>query len=143
MAGRVVQEPAVHEPVEAVTLKAPTARDADVLLQLMAMLHREPLSSQFARIQRDCGTLEEMLPIIHFFEEVGALVLHRLLSQELLFDAFAIDVYWEHLRHLVRQMRRETGNAKFGENFELLAELAADYRRRRPPKVERQPAAAS
>jgi hypothetical protein len=60
-----------------------------------------------------------------------------LLPGDLLFDAFAIDVYWKALKKRVAEVRKATGNDKFCENFEIANELAIAYREERPTKVVR------
>ena len=55
--------------------------------------------------------------------------------EDLLFDAFAFDSYWDQLKKAVHEAREKTGNRKFCENFELAAELAIAYRETRPPKT--------
>ncbi|SRR5258708_26203184 len=130
--------PAVHAQAapEALKLSFGTigAADAGVMLQIMSILHREPLASSFSALLSGREPGKGGLDLAHFFEEIGALALHGLVTEELLFDAFALDHYWDQLRPVVEAARRRDGNAKFGENFELLATAAAEYRRNRPPK---------
>jgi hypothetical protein len=63
------------------------------------------------------------------------MALHGLLVEDLLFDAFAFDHYWQQLEQPVLALRERGHNPKFGENFELAASLARAYREARPPKV--------
>jgi len=80
---------------------------------------------------------DDEIPMAHVFEEISTLALHGLLPEDLLFDAFAIDIYWSQLEARVGEVRKTTGNDKFCENFELAAELAVAYREERPAKVIR------
>jgi len=95
---------------------------AATFLALMAMLHSEPLAPAFGRLLKKS------------FEEVSVLLLHHLIPEALLFDAFAFDLYWDELREDIQSLRRQTGNEKFCENFEIAADRARDYRNDRPPK---------
>jgi hypothetical protein len=61
--------------------------------------------------------------------------LHHFLAEELLFDAFAFDMYWDELREDVLRLRALEGNEKLCENFEIAAERAREYRRTFPPKL--------
>jgi hypothetical protein len=134
MAGPVVVDPTkpVHREPEFGTA---TREDVPGFLGIMQILHQEPTSSAFARLLTDDLRNEDRVPLTHLFEEISTLALHRLIVEDLLFDAFAFDVYWNELGETVQQVRRKTGNPKFGENFEIAAGLARLYRERRPPKV--------
>ena len=79
----------------------------------------------------------EILHGAHVFEEISTLALHGLLPGDLLFDAFAIDIYWKALKARVKEVRKATGNDKFCENFEIANKLAIAYREERPTKVVR------
>lgn len=133
MAGKVVSSPqAPHRFTQA--LGQPQQTDAGVLLGIMSIVHTEPLATAFADIEVGKVRPADALKLSHLFEEIGALVIHGLVNRDLLFDAFAFDSYWKALGKVVLQKRKATRNPKFGENFELMAEMAADYREQRPPK---------
>ena len=134
MPGPVVQEPAAAHKF-ASPLSPAGAADAGVLLQIMSVLHSNAVGPAFNALQLGKVENQQGLALAHVFEEIGALVLHRLVNQDLLFDAFAFDVYWKSLSKIVLDARKRTGNDKFGENFQLMAELAADYREQRPSKT--------
>lgn len=102
---------------------------------LMRILHAEPVASAFARLLRKELREDDYVPLAHLFEEVSVLALHRHLAEELLFDAFSFDTYWDELREDVLRVRQLTGNDKFCENFEIAAERARAYRRDFPPKL--------
>src|SRR5437870_13896481 len=101
----------------------------------MRTLHTEPTASAFGRLLKKRLGAEDYILLAHVFEEISVLILHRLIPEALLFDAFAFDLYWDELREDVVAVRAETGNEKFCENFEIAAERARDYRQDRPPKL--------
>lgn len=101
----------------------------------MAILHSEPLAPAFGRLLEKKLEPDDYVHLAHVFEEISVLALHHLIPESLLFDAFAFDLYWDELREDVRSLRMQTGNEKFGENFEIAADRARDYRRDRPPKM--------
>jgi len=103
----------------------------------MQILHQEPTSSAFARLLTANQTAEDEIPLAHVFEEISTLALHGLLPGDLLFDAFAIDIYWNALSARITEVRKTTGNDKFCENFEIANKLAIAYREERPTKVLR------
>lgn len=109
--------------------------DAPVFLGIMQVLHREPLASAFARLLAKDLRQDDYVHLAHLFEEVSVLLLHRLLNEALVYDAFALDMYWDEIREDVLNLRRRTGNEKFGENFEIAADRAREYRRLQPPKL--------
>ena len=130
--------PAVHEPATA-GVRVPkfgnaTKDDLPGFLEIMRIIHQEPNSSAFARLLVDQQKPEDEIPLAHLFEEISTLALHGLIVEDLLFDAFAFDYYWNQLKDSVRRARERTGNQKFCENFELAAQLATAYREARPPK---------
>jgi hypothetical protein len=130
--------PVVHEPATA-GRRVPkfgnaTREDLPGFLEIMRIIHQEPNSSAFARLLVDQQKPEDEIPLAHLFEEISTLALHGLIVEDLLFDAFAFDYYWNQLKDSVRRARERTGNQKFCENFELAAQLATAYREARPPK---------
>jgi hypothetical protein len=105
----------------------------------MAMLHSESVAPAFGRLLKKSLQPEDYVLLAHLFEEISVLALHHLIPEALLFDAFAFDLYWDELREDILSLRRQTGNAKFCENFEIAADRARDYRNDRPPKRRRRP----
>jgi hypothetical protein len=135
MAGKAVHQRAVSHGLTQ-PLHRPEATDAHLLVGLMAIVHDEPLASAFNALQKGKVTAAQSVGVAHFCEEIGAMVIHNLISRELIFDAFAFDVYWKTLGPEVRRIRKASRNPKFGENFELMAEEALEYREERPPKLQ-------
>lgn len=123
-------KPPRHEP------EFGTATSADVppFLGIMRVLREPTVAPAFTRLIT--GRVEEAdeAPLAHLFEEICTLALHHLIAEDLLFDAFAIDLYWDRLKDTVMQVREQSGNVKFCENFEVAALLAKAYRERRPHK---------
>jgi hypothetical protein len=131
--------PVVHEPASSVR-RLPqfgnaTRDDVPGFLGIMRIIHQEPNSSAFARLLTGQQRSEDEIPLAHLFEEISTLALHGLIVEDLLFDAFAFDYYWNALEGAVKSARERTGNQKFCENFELAAQLAVAYREARPSKV--------
>jgi hypothetical protein len=133
MAGKAVSEPQAPHRFQQ-SLGQATQADAQTLLAIMEIVHHEPLATAFADLQVGKVKPADALKLAHLFEEIGALTIHQLVSRDLLFDAYAFDSYWNALKATVVKSRKSTRNPKYGENFELLAEMAADYRQQRPPK---------
>ena len=131
--------PVVHSPSGQARPRFGTARREDVpgFIGIMQILHQEPTSSAFARLLTGKQRLEDEIPLAHVFEEISTLALHGLLPEDLLFDAFAFDIYWNELKARITEVRKTTGNAKFCENFEIANKLAIAYREERPTKVLR------
>jgi hypothetical protein len=109
--------------------------EGKLFLGLIQTLHSEPTASAFGRLIRKDLREDDYVQLAHLFEEVSVLALHGLISEELLFDGFALDKYWDELREDVMRLRKITGNDKFCENFEIAAERARKYREDRPPKL--------
>ncbi|MDQ6771700.1 MAG: hypothetical protein M3024_01730 [Candidatus Dormibacteraeota bacterium] len=111
--------------------------DVPVFLGLMRILHETPTAGSFGRLLADELVPGDLVPLTHLFEEICTLAMHRLISEDLLFDGFALDLYWDRLETAVVATRASSHNPKFGENFEICAELARAYRELRPPKRRR------
>ena len=132
MAGHVVIDP---EKRRAPQFGTASRQDLPGFLGIMQIIHQEPNSSMFARLLTGTQSEADEVPLAHLFEEVSTLALHGLIVEDLLFDAFAFDGYWDTLKDRVHRVRRESGNPKFCENFEIAAALAVQYREQRPPKL--------
>ena len=113
---------------------------AESFLRIMSMLHAEPVAPAFGRLLKKSLQPDDYMLLAHLFEEISVLALHHLIPEALLFDAFAFDLYWDELREDILALRRQTGNEKFCENFEIAAHRARDYRNDRPPKRGWRPA---
>jgi hypothetical protein len=129
--------PVVHNPSGTPRPRFGTARREDVpgFIGIMQILHQEPTSSAYARLLTGTVRPDDEIPLAHVFEEISTLALHGLLAEDLLFDAFAFDMYWNELKGRIEQVRRATNNDKFCENFEMAGKLAIAYREERPAKV--------
>jgi hypothetical protein len=110
---------------------------AATFLGIMTILHRDPVAPAFGRLLKKSLQPDDYVLLAHLFEEVSVLALHHLIPEALLFDAFAFDLYWDELREDILSLRRQTGNEKFCENFEIASDRARDYRSDRPPKRRR------
>jgi hypothetical protein len=114
-----------------------TATQADVpaFLGIMRILREPTIAPAFTRLLIDDLREEDEIPLAHLFEEICTLAVHKLIVEDLLFDAFAVDLYWTRLERRIGDVRRRTENSKLCENFEICAGLAGSYRRSRPHKA--------
>src|SRR5712691_10187154 len=108
---------------------------AATFLGIMTILHSEPAAPAFGRLLKKSLQPDDYVLLAHIFEEISVMALHHLIPEALLFDAFGFDLYWDELREDILSLRRQTGNEKFCENFEIAAERARAYRTDRPPKL--------
>jgi hypothetical protein len=124
-------------------MRGPTAPDfgrvapenAATFLGIMSILHSEPSAPAFARLLKKKLEPDDYVLLAHVFEEISVMALHHLIPEALLFDAFGFDLYWDELREDILALRRQTGNEKFCENFEIASDRARQYRSDRPPKL--------
>ncbi|MFN2464151.1 MAG: hypothetical protein ABR573_09665 [Candidatus Dormibacteria bacterium] len=112
-----------------------TADDVPAALGIMGILHSEPLASAFNRLLANKLSGDDAVSLTHFFEEVAVLVNHRRVAEDLVYDMLALDLYWDQLQKSIERTRKSSGNAKFGENFEIAAQSAAEYREQKPSKL--------
>ncbi len=64
------------------------------------------------------------------FETAGVLVKHGLLNEDLYFDRYFVEPYWDRARKIVQGQRAKWDPA-IAENFEWLARRAGAWRRKR------------
>ncbi len=107
---------------------------AATFLAIMSILHAEPAAAPFARFLKKQLQSDDYVLLAHLFEEISVLLLHHLIPEALVFDTFAFDLYWDDLREDILSVRRQTGNEKFCENFDVASDRTRDYRNDRPPK---------
>lgn len=62
-----------------------------------------------------------------YFETLGTLWKHGLVSEGFLFDLIAVGMYWERLSAWALGVRQGMNNARLWENFESLAGAQANY----------------
>src|SRR3981081_3873800 len=131
--------PAVHKPASRLgpSFGTATQDDREPFLGIMKYLHGAPLGTSFNNLLLQELQPEDEAALAHVFEEISTLAVHRLISEDLLFDAFAIDHYWDQLEGSVLGMRERWDNPKMFENFAAMAGLARDYREARAPKLTR------
>src|SRR5207245_8494532 len=116
--------PVLHTHSEKPRPRFGTARREDVpaFIGIMQILHQEPISSAFSRLVSGMQQPDDEIPMAHVFEEISTLALHGLLPEDLLFDAFAIDIYWSQVEARDHQVRKATINDQFFENVEKVAD---------------------
>ena len=111
----------------------PTHEDANLMLQLVRSWPVEatdwiwsgefiPDYKEFAEKRTEGG--EEyayVRAVLNWYETIGTLHKHGLLSEDLLFDWLAIDLTWDRMRSHALGSREEIGNPHMYENFEAMA----------------------
>ena len=112
-----------------------TADDIPAILGIMGILHSQPLAGAFNRLLVGKVEGDDAISLVHFFEEVAVLINHRRIAEDLVFDMLALDLYWDRLSDSVARARKSGGNAKFAENFEIVAQSAGEYREQKPSKL--------
>lgn len=112
----------------------PDRNDADLLVRLLELYVSEPVAAARAFMRtvpdgRTMGELHEQYPpgsighrqintVMVFWETVGSLLKHGLLSEELAFDTFLDAPPWPQMEAAIRSLREERNNALEGENIE-------------------------
>jgi hypothetical protein len=136
------------------TSQRPTKHDAELLIRLYAIAQEEHVYHAFLWYYEHFGDLTDpkdfdheayirqnrrgsegyakWTPIASFFETVGVLVRHGAINEALVLDRWPVDWYWRYLEPFV-QNDREAGvrcdTAWYADNFEWLAQRAADWRK--------------
>lgn len=121
----------------------PDRGDADVLLHLLDLFLSEPVAAarMFVRTipdGRTIGELREQHPpgsigdrqiqtVMVFWETVGSLIKHGLLSEDLAFDTFLDAPPWPKMEAAIRSMREERNNPLEGENIEYAYRRSVEW----------------
>ena len=134
-------------------MSIPTHEDAHLLVKLFR-LRLEPFmqeSETWFNTELQLGPWEEMrqkydlsskewrmlTTVLGYWEMLGALVDHNLLSDDLLFDTMeSMDITWEKIRQWLPTARADMG-AELWENVDLLISRQAKWRYTRLPKALR------
>jgi hypothetical protein len=117
----------------------PTHEDAVVMLQLVHSWPVEasdwiwsdeftPDYAEYSASNPDGGpAFANVRAILNWYETIGTLHKHGLISEELLFDWLAIDAVWERMKSYALAWREEMGEARMYENFEAMAKAQRDF----------------
>ena len=70
-----------------------------------------------------------------YFETLGVLVYHKLLHEDLPFDAFAL--LWDKAEVVVKGMQKEYKSPRLFENYEWLAKRLQEWHKTHPPKMSK------
>src|SRR6266850_2292698 len=136
------------------TNAVPTKADATLLVRLYAIAQEEHVYHAFLWYYEMFGDLRDpkefdydayikqnrrgsegyarWTPIASFFETVGVLVRHGVLSETLVLDRWPVDWYWRYIGPLVQNDRDEgktCDTAWYADNFEWLAKRAVSWRK--------------
>lgn len=133
----------------------PTYQDARLLLEIVKLTQDEAFLKArawwFANLPEDPPMkLEEFdnkFPggsegsemfefIASHFETAGVLMKHGLLNEDLYFDRYFVEPYWDRAKAIVKA-RRERWHPAVAENFAWLARRAEAWRRKQTAKKER------
>lgn len=70
------------------------------------------------------------------WEMLATLVVNGLISEDLVFDMFMVEPLWEKAEPIVYGQRKAWKAPRLYENFEVLAQKAAEWEKTHPPKVK-------
>jgi len=125
----------------------PTYQDARLLLEIAKQTQDTAFQKArewfFASLPEEPITLEEFeqkFPkgsegsshldfLSSHFETAGVLVKYKLLNEDLYFDRYFVEPYWDRSKKIIRG-EREKYHPAIAENFEWLARRAAAWRRK-------------
>lgn len=133
----------------------PTYEDARLLLEIVKLNADEKFlkarSWWFANLPDDppmkLGDFENKFPqgsegnelfglVSSHFETAGVLVKHGLLNEDLYFDRFWVEPFWDRAKAIIKEQRAKWDPA-IAENFEWLARRADTWRRKQAARKKR------
>lgn len=129
----------------------PTRADAEILLRLVELAQSEQMvkaqkwfwgefnAKDFEEFQQKYPDGSEgnsyCMTISSFWETVGVLLYYKLINEDLLFDRFMVDIYWEKLKSITYGMRKTYKAPDIAENFEWLAQQAVKWKKTHKLKI--------
>jgi hypothetical protein len=134
-------------------MSIPTHEDARMLIELFRLrldpflqeaetwftTDFQPASWEELKARYPAGSREwrMLTTVLGYWEMIGALVDHNLLSDDLVFDAMeSMDITWEKIKDWLPSARAEMG-ADLWENVELMITRQQKWRYTRTPKAQR------
>jgi hypothetical protein len=132
-------------------MPSPSRDDASMLLQIMGVYLSEPVrkARQFWRTIPEGLTFDELLAkypqcsdeftridrMLVFWDTLGCLLKHGLLSEDLVFDSFLDAPPWPKVEAAFLSLRKQEGGALEGENFEFGYRRSIEWRRHRDSRA--------
>jgi hypothetical protein len=133
----------------------PTYEDARLLVEMVKLTQDEKFAKArswyFANLPEDppmkLEEFENKFPegsegneafslVSSHFETAGVLVKHGVLNEDLYFDRYFVEPYWDRAKVIVREQRGKWHPA-IAENFEWLARRAGTWRRKQAAQKKR------
>jgi hypothetical protein len=131
--------------------RASNRGDLEILLRIMEIYVSDPVRKArgFWRTIPDGLTFDELVEryprgsedyelfgtMMIFWETIGSLMKHGLLSEELAFDTFLDAPPWKKVEIAFLGLRKETGKALEGENLEFAYERSQKWMQRNLPRA--------
>jgi hypothetical protein len=114
----------------------PTREDAQLLVQLATLFAQGGMreasswvwSEEFVpdhdefKERNPAGStgFDRVMTVAGFYETIGTLWKHKLISEELLFDWLTMEPIWNRMKPVLLGMRDEMGEPRLWENFEAM-----------------------
>jgi hypothetical protein len=114
-----------------------TYQDAQLMIQIHQLWSAPAMEKAFMFVYSDefvpnheefmkkypKGSPEWFLPgkVCSLYEMIGGFYKYELIDKEYLFDNIEVKSMWEKMKDLIRGVREETGNQRFYELFEMMA----------------------
>jgi len=130
----------------------PTQKDAELLLRVLELTNDEESRranrwfweefdiKSYGKFKKKYPTGSEGSRDFNRFmgnwEMLATLVVNGLISEDLVFDMFMVKPIWEKAEPIVYDQRKAWKAPRLYENFEVLAQKAAEWEKIHPPKVK-------
>ena len=136
----------------------PSKDDAELLLKLVEISHSPVMEAAFTWLRCDMAVKHEKLKkfedyekeyppgsdgakhamaVESFWETAGVLVKHGLIHEDLFFDRFFVETYWDLLGRWVLGQRETSSEPRLAENFEWLSRKEAEWRKEKRSSKKR------
>jgi len=87
------------------------------------------------RYPRGSQAYRYFMDFVAYWELLSTLVLHGVLSEDLVFDMFPFQFLWMRAEPVVLGMREDMKTPRLFENFEVLGKKVVEWEKTHPPKV--------
>ncbi|MGH3082306.1 MAG: DUF4760 domain-containing protein [Gaiellaceae bacterium] len=118
----------------------PTREDAQLLVQLATLFAESGVREASSWVWSDefvsdhdefnkkyppgSTGFDRLMTAAGYYETIGTLWKHKLISEELLFDWLLIEPLWNRIKPVLVGIREEMGESRLFENFEAMAEAS-------------------
>jgi hypothetical protein len=95
------------------------------MLEAFAWVYSDKFVPEYAEFISKCPPWSEdwtkVMKILNMYEIIGSIVKFEIINKEYLYDNLSVPMIWNRLKGIALGIREESGDSRFYENFEMMA----------------------